>query len=121
MRLLLGLCLVLGCGLRAELSPGPDITIQRRCFPSARQLAAVMTSFRESRRVARAGAGDTCGTFVYFPHFTFLFSEDRFLVSLDTDNNLGDIETEKADSSSRSRFRRSVVGFPQPQPPARSR
>ena len=65
------------------------ISFQKQCFHSSDELSDVIKTFNISRHISGkslldGGNSGKCGLFVYFPHFTFLFGDEKFSVSVYT-------------------------------------
>ena len=63
-----------------------EIKIIKKCYPSASDLSNIMKNFSVSKNYSNLSKPhdlvENCGTFLYFPHFTLLFNQKKFSVTI---------------------------------------
>ena len=70
-----------------------NIVIGRQCFQNVQDLHSIEDSFKLSRELEKnhfkSNMTQECGTFVFFPNFVFLFSQEKFSASI-FNNSIGE-------------------------------
>ena len=83
-----------------------EIKIEKMCYESESEMSNVLKSFPVSKLISSASSDHRnmgkCGTFIYFPHFTFIFSDQKYSVSI-SDNKVHKQKLE------RTKFKRSLT------------
>ena len=68
-----------------------EIKVEKLCYETESEMSSVLKSFPVSKQISSASSDDSnqgkCGTFIYFPHFTFIFSDEKYSVAI-SDNKV---------------------------------
>jgi len=63
-----------------------EIKIVKKCYPSSSDLSNLMKKFSVSKNYRELSTHnnsiENCATFLYFPHFTLLFNQKKFSVTI---------------------------------------
>ena len=61
-----------------------EIKIEKMCYNSESEMSNVLRSFPVLKQLSPDSSDHSgkCGTFIYFPHFTFVFSDKKYFVAI---------------------------------------
>ena len=103
------LVLISACRCRQE----DNIVIGRQCFQNVEDLHSIEDSFKLSRELekspVKSNMTQECGTFVFFPKFVFLFSQEKFSASIFNNSIGGERKKRSLTSSFSTQFLRSKL------------